>query len=60
MTHMPHPLQFVDCTSFLSFAMLIDTAEDNMNISIIIELQINLCDIEKLKFIRSAGVFEKR
>ena len=33
-THIPHPLQFWDCTSFLSFAMMFDTASDYMNISL--------------------------
>jgi hypothetical protein len=31
-THIPHPLQFPDWTSFLSFAIMVDTALDNMNI----------------------------
>jgi hypothetical protein len=33
-THIPHPLQFSDCASFLSFAMMYDTAWDDMNITL--------------------------
>jgi hypothetical protein len=36
-THIPHPLQFPDWTSFLSFAMTDDTAWEDMNISFFID-----------------------
>jgi hypothetical protein len=34
-THIPHPLQFCDCTSFLSFAIMFDIACDDMNIVVV-------------------------